>query len=161
MITIKLSFKQHSRCGATYEGHPVSYRSGLIRLHVCLAENLICLQALLPKYPLLTRSLSSKLIMIWYVIKQLLQKGFTWLAKRYVWRKVCKIFVWCIGETTSVWLSVNVICWKFFTEILHIYKNYPMRMRINYFAWKCLIGWTFRICDVSSFNFRVLFEALF
>lgn len=29
--------------------------------------------------------------MIWHMIEQLLQKGITWMAKRYVWRKVRKI----------------------------------------------------------------------
>lgn len=92
---MQLSFKQYSRCGATYDGHPViSYRSHLFLcvfsrkisyMFACPSPNEVSLS--------FTRDPSPKSIMIWHMIEQLLQKGITWIAKRYVWGKVRKISV--------------------------------------------------------------------
>jgi len=125
--TIAFSFKQHSRCGATYEGHPVSHRSGFIRFYVCLVEYIVCLHARLsPKYPSFTRDPSSNSIMIRHVIEQLLQKGITWITKKYIWRQVRKISATMVCQIVKVCsIKRNVCSLGILTDIIYcsIYTN--------------------------------------
>ncbi|XP_011630430.1 uncharacterized protein LOC105422653 [Pogonomyrmex barbatus] len=69
---------------------PISYRSGLVRFHVCLVEvsYMFTCPRLSTKHPSFIRDSSLKSTMIWHVIERLLKKGIIWLTRKYVWRQM-------------------------------------------------------------------------